>query len=85
MRSPWHVVLRRVPGGGTMLPFYLEHFTAENIHSDDGTADYDTGDTDHATHVVQVPEAEWRNWLLIGAAARADVQSREGGRRIEAS
>ena len=63
-----------------MLPSYLEHFTTENIHSDD-----DTGDTDHATYVVQVPDAEWRDRLLIGAAARTDVQSREGGRRIEAS
>lgn len=68
-----------------MLPSYLEHFTTENIHSDDGIADDDTGDTDHATYVVQVPDAEWRDRLLIGAAARTDVQSREGGRRIEAS
>lgn len=52
-----------------MLPSYLEHFTTENIHSDDGTADDDTGDTDHATYVVQVPDAEWRDRLLIGAAA----------------
>ena len=45
-----------------MLPRYLEHFTTENIHSDDGTVDYGAADggTDHVTHVVQVPHAEWR-------------------------
>lgn len=68
-----------------MLPRYLEHFTTENIHSDDGTADGGTDGPDHATHVVQVPNAEWRAQLLTGAVARSHVQSRERGRRIEAS
>ena len=44
-----------------MLPCYLEHFTTENIHSDNSTVDYGTdGGTNHVTHVVQVPHAEWR-------------------------
>ena len=49
-----------------MLPRYLEHFTTENIHSDNSTVDYGAADggtdcgTNHVTHVVQVPHAEWR-------------------------
>ena len=73
-----------------MLPCYLEHFTTENIHSDDGTADAGAANggidgPDHATRVVQVPRAEWRNQLLTGGVARSHVQSRERGRRTEAS
>ena len=68
-----------------MLPFNFEHFTTDNIYSDNGTADDDIGDACHATYMVQVSDAERRDRFLIGAAARADVQSREGGRRFEAS